>query len=311
MPSSPSCSPSNSRPGDPWKDVTAVVVVYNSAAVVGQCLRSLSRAARVIVVDNNSTDDTRDQARAALPTVEIIENPSNMGYGTANNIGFERSATPYTLLLNPDAMIVEGAMERLVAALEAYASAAVAAPILLSPGGELELYVMGFGEKRHHRLEAPPDGDMSTGFIMGAAMLWRMEAWRRLGGFDEAIFIYGEDTDLALRTTAAGYSMVVVPEAVVRHLGGRSDPPSREARWRKDWHMTWGGLYVMAKYGEERQARDKARRLLRRHGLKTLFYVLVLRPRRFLGNLARAHAAWTFLRRQPSWPGRRLHTKER
>jgi len=87
---------------DPWKSVTAVVVVHNSAAVVGECLKSLSRAARVIVVDNASTDGTGAVARAALPAAEIIENPLNMGYGTANNIGFERSRTPYTLLLNPD-----------------------------------------------------------------------------------------------------------------------------------------------------------------------------------------------------------------
>lgn len=291
--------------GDPWKSVTAVVVVHNSAAVVGECLKSLSRAARVIVVDNASTDDTGAVARAALPTVEIVENPRNMGYGTANNIGFEQSRTPYTLLLNPDAVVTEGALEKLVAAAERYPQAAVLAPLLVGAEGRLELYAMGFGEKSHHRQETPPDGDMCTGFIMGAAMLWRMEAWRRLGGFDEAIFLYGEDTDMALRTATAGYSMIVVPEAAVRHLGGRSAPPSRQARWRKDWHMTWGPLYVMAKHGEKEEAETKAKAMVRRHGLKALFYVLVLRPKRFLGNLARAHGAWTFLRGRPSWPGRK------
>lgn len=289
---------------DPWKEVTVVVVAYNSAAVIGECLRSLSRAARVIVVDNASTDDTREAARAALPSVEIIENPLNMGYGTANNIGFERSRTPYTLLLNPDAVVEDGTLEKLAAAGKEYPEAAVLAPLLIGPEGELELYVMGFGETTHRRQETPPDGDMCTGFIMGAAMLWRMDAWRRLGGFDEAIFLYGEDTDLALRATAAGDSMILVPDARVRHLGGQSEPPSRQARWRKAWHMTWGSLYVMAKHGREREAGNKAWGMIRRHGLKALFYFLVFRPKRFLGNLARAHAAGAFLKGRPSWPGR-------
>lgn len=286
------------------RELTVVVVVCNSAAVIGPCLESLAHTGHVIVVDNASGDDTRARARAALPSVEIITNPLNMGFGTANNIGFAASRTPFTLLLNPDMVVPAGALEHLLATAKAYPGAAVIAPLLKNPGGVLELYLMGLGEKTHHRQETAPVGDLCTGFIMGGAMLWRMDAWLRLGGFDEAIFLYGEDTDIALRATEAGYSLVVTPGAEIHHLGGQSDPPTLHTRWRKDWHLTYGNLYVKAKHGEAAQAREEALRLRRYHGLKALLYLIVIRPRKILGNLARALAANAFLGGRPSWPGR-------
>jgi len=286
------------------RELTVVVVAHNSGAVIGPCLKSLAHAGQVIVVDNASDDNTLARARVALPSVEIIANSVNMGFGTANNIGFEASRTLFTLLLNPDTVVPTGALEHLLATAKAYPDAAVIAPLLKNPDSALELYLMGLGEKTHHRQEASPDGNLCTGFIMGAAMLWRMDAWQRLGGFDEAIFIYGEDTDIALRATEAGYSLVVTPGAEIYHLGGQSDPPTRHTRWRKAWHMTYGHLYVKAKHGEEVAAREEAQRLRRYHSLKALLYLIVIRPRKMLDNLARALAASAFLGGRPSWPGR-------
>ena len=287
-----------------WQDITVVIVVFNSSHVIAQSLKSVEHAAEVILVDNASTDRTIEIARETLPGVRVIQNPINMGYGTANNIGFEAVTTRYGMILNPDAVVMGDGLKIVRDRLENDAGCAVSAPILQSPEGVPELYVMGFNEHYHHTLDRIPDGPFCTGFVMGAAMLWRMDVWRALGGFDEAIFLYGEDADLSLRATRAGFSIVVEPDAVVKHLGGQSEQPSKEQQWRRHWHMTWGGLYFSAKWASASAARLDAWRMVRKHGAKALFYVLVLRFNRAYTNYARADAAWTFLKGRPSWRGR-------
>ncbi len=291
-----------------WRDISVVIVAFNSEHVIAQSLESVKNAARVIVVDNASTDRTVEIAKQVLPSVHVIQNPINMGYGTANNIGFDSITTPYGMILNPDAVITEGAIDHLHARLETDFSCAVCAPLLKSPENKLELYVMDFRERSHQPMTTLPQGPFCTGFIMGAAMFWRLSAWRQLGGFDEAIFLYGEDTDLGLRTSQAGYSMIIEPASIVRHLGGQSERPSKEQQWRRNWQMTWGGLYVNSKWGDSESARADARALLRKHGLKAVLYFPLLRFNRFYTNFARAHAAWTFLSGRPSWPGRKHET---
>ena len=104
----------------PWDDVTVVIVVHNSESVISAALQRVKQARRVIVVDNASHDDTCDAARRALPTVEIHKMDTNLGYGRANNRGFALAATEFVLLLNPDALVEEGALETLVAAADRY-----------------------------------------------------------------------------------------------------------------------------------------------------------------------------------------------
>lgn len=294
----------NHPPQAAWQDVSVVIVAFNSERVIARSVASVKAAARVILVDNASSDKTVEIAQDVLPSIRIIRNPFNMGYGAANNLGFETVTTPYGMILNPDAVVGAVGMDKVLRHLEHDRQCGVCAPLLESPEGRPELYVMGFHERRHHGLASPPDGPFCTGFIMGAAMVWRMDAWREIGGFDEAIFLYGEDTDLSLRTTKARYSMIVEPRAVVKHLGGQSEPPSRARQWRRNWHMTWGGLYVQSKWEGPAPAQKRAWGTVWKNGLKTLFYIFVLRINRACVNFARANAAWTFLRGRPSWRGR-------
>lgn len=291
--------------GLPAAQVTAVVVTYNSARVVGDCLRALRGLAEVIVVDNASADDSIAVARAALPGARIVANPENRGLGCAVNQGFAEMRTPYGLYLNPDAVLAEGALERLVAQAGAHPGMALIAPLLVKTDGEQELYLRGPHELRHFREPVRPDGAFCTWFTMCSVFLFRVDVWRRLGGFDENIFLFSEDFDLCVRTTAGGFGILVDPAAVARHLSGQSAPPTTAVRLLKDWHMTWSHFYVQAKHGDAGRTRAEARRVLLRHGMKTLLYVLLARPGKVRGNFAKAHAALTFLRGRTAAAGPR------
>lgn len=281
---------------DPWCDITVVIVTYNSAHVINPCLESLRGTRHVVVVDNASDDDIASVVRRVLPHADFIRNPRNVGFGTAVNQGIARATTPFALLLSPDTILSAAAIARLHAAAAAYPDAGMIVPYLENNQGAVELSWMGPFEHNHRPVPVPPEHPFCTWFVMAAVVLFPLSAWRRIGGFDEAIFLYGEDVDLCLRTTKAGHSLIVVPDARAIHLGGQSSRVTWQSRWRRDWHMTWGHLYLERKHGNIGRAVREARALAVRHGLKTALYVALLNPKRVIGNLAKAAAAIAFLR---------------
>ena len=280
-------------------DVTAVIVTYNSAEAIRSCLAALP-AIPCVIVDNASDDDTCAIARQLRPDVVLLRNDKNLGYGRATNRGFESVVTPYAILLNPDAVCTAEALTTMRRAFELFPDAGIVAPLLLDAAGKPSLPVMGPREHTHRPASVAPETPFCTWFVTAATWLCSMDAWREIGGFDSAIFMYGEDVDLCLRMSASRRAMIVVPEARVNHLGGRSSRIDWRVHWRKDWHMTWGHLYVQGKHGEIGRTRTEAWCLLLRHGLKTALYVVLLRPYRVLGNLAKALAALAFLRHRPN-----------
>jgi N-acetylglucosaminyl-diphospho-decaprenol L-rhamnosyltransferase len=283
-----------------WPDVSAVIVTYNSAHALADCVARVSGVAETIIVDNASSDGTCDTARMLGGSVRVIENDRNLGFGRANNIGFGAARTPYVLMLNPDALIAADALDALVACVRSEPSVGIAAPVLRNEQGRRELPVMGPREIQHTHLGVDPSGPFCTWFITGAAWMCRTKAWQEIGGFDENIFLYNEDTDFCLRLVKKGYSLVVLPAAVAIHGGGMSSPPSNEVRYLKDWHQTWSHLYINWKYGRAAEARAEARRILVNRVAKALLYVFLLRPSRVAGNWAKASAAWAFLNRKPT-----------
>ena len=295
----------NENPRPPWESVTVVIVTYNSARVIRDCLKSVTAAKKVIVVDNASTDSTCDEVLRVLPSAQLIRNTVNTGFGAAVNQGMAAVETEYGFNCSPDARLCDGAMQALLSAARDNPGAAMVAPYLRRPDGRPELYVMGPGEIRHTEMAAKPAGDFCTWFVMGGFFLCPMLAWRRVGGFDERIFLYVEDVDLSIRAVQAGFSLVIVPDAEVIHAGGQSSTVNWVVKWRKDWHQTWSRLYHEAKHGNAQRARDDARRTVIRHAMKTILYTLMLRPDRIRGNWAKVCGAWAFLRGRSAHPLKR------
>lgn len=275
------------------KDLSVVIVNYNSAAVIKSCLGPLANFGQIIVVDNASTDDSVERVRQVCANAIIILNSENFGYGTAVNQGISRVKTPYVLVINPDAILKAEAVESLISIAKTYKNTAIVAPLLYSPKRGLELELKGPGGQGHHRTEFTPDGDFCTWFATGAVWLCNMAAWRDVGGFDENIFVYGEDLDLCRRMTDSGYTIIFCSKARGDHLVSQSTATNTKIRWRKEWNIVWSHLYLTKKYNGSSAA--EAWRLLCKHGPKILFYAIVLRPQRLMRDLAVSHAAFSFL----------------
>ena len=231
--------------------VSAVIVSYNTRELTLRCLASLHAdldglPAEVFLVDNGSADDTVPAVRSAFPAVTVIDVGRNAGFGAANNLAIARAAGEFVLLLNTDAFVRPNAVAALVAYLRNHPRTAVVGPRLLnadeslqpschrfpSPGRAACEYTFLTAALPNHPAWGdyrrwPHDADREVDFVSGACMLVRRSAVNEVGTFDEAFFMYAEETDWCRRFRDAGWAVAFTPAATVVHLNGGSG--SRQA----------------------------------------------------------------------------------
>ncbi|HEX6601218.1 MAG TPA: glycosyltransferase family 2 protein [Solirubrobacterales bacterium] len=240
---------------------------FNGAAQLGRTLRSLgaqTRPVEVVLIDNGSSDDSVELARRELPQVRVVALERNHGFGPAINRALAEHPADQVILLNNDAeaepRFVEALLDGLGAGVDSVAGVLLQerAPELIDSAGVVaDATLMGFdylhGEPASAAVSAPaPLGPT------GGAALYRREALERVGGFDERIFLYYEDLDLALRIAAAGGRCRLAPEARALHaysasLGAAS---ARKYAW-----TGWSRGYMLRRYGVMRSPRLALRAL--------------------------------------------------
>ena len=256
--------------------VSAIVVTHNAAAWIERSLESLAgTGAEVIVVDNASTDGTPGLVREKFPDARVIEQ-ENKGFGAGNNAGMRAASGRYYLLLNPDAWLTEGALDKLVAFADEHPEAAVVGPRLLNPDGSLQRSVRGYPSPwriateyfflrklgpRTHALNAffgeqfDHESVREAEYLFGACLLVRREAVDEVGGFDEDFFLMSEEVDWCYRFREAGWKVLFYPGAEVFHVVGASLNP------RQFHAIVRGHLQFLRKHRGEREA-ERARRVM-------------------------------------------------
>ncbi|MCW8916562.1 MAG: glycosyltransferase family 2 protein [Magnetovibrio sp.] len=283
---------------DAWARTTTIVVTHHSSAVIGPCLDSIAASARIIVIDNESTDDTLEIVRAHTPQAEIIQNEVGVGYGNAASQGLALVETEYALLMNPDAEFIGNAFGDLMAEADANPDAGLLSPLLLGDDGDYDRAWNGplflRDQMPSDRSSEPkPEGPFCTWVVSGAVNLVRMSAVNTVGYFDDAIFLYHEDDDICHRLMNAGHKILVVPGALCRHIGGGSIGSGWDRHWEKFYNMSWSRLYFEAKYHDMAAARSLAWKQMLRFGPKSL---MVFRPRKAVRDAARFCGALAFIR---------------
>ena len=211
--------------------VSVIIVNYNAAELLDDCLGSLSRQTyrdfEVVFVDNGSNDNSVARARAIIPTVRCISMNRNTGFTGGNNEGFRHAAGRYLVLLNNDTESDPRFLEELVRVAESRPRIGMVAPKILnfynreeidSVGG-LVLCVDGIGQGRGRKERDRGQYDLLEEILLpsGCAALYRKTLLEDVGLFDERFFAYCEDTDLGLRGRWAGWEAVSAPRSVVYH----------------------------------------------------------------------------------------------
>ena len=209
---------------------TVFIPNYNGAARIHLALdglRGQTREAAVVVVDNGSDDDSPQLIRERYPEVELIEVGSNLGFGPALNRAIAATATADpVILLNDDAApapdFVAALLDRLddgLASVAGVMTQADAPDLIDSAGVVADATLMGF-DYLHDEPVAILDRSADPLGPTGGAALYRRQAFDRVGGFDERMFIYYEDLDLALRLAAAGGNCGLAGDARASHAYG-------------------------------------------------------------------------------------------
>jgi len=285
------CRPPPDPPG-----FALVTVTHNSARHIEALLDSVTRhlpGVRVVIVDCASGDDTISIARG-FPTAVTVALNENVGFGRANNLGIAEVSEPVAILVNPDVELVDGSLAALAAAAAA-AEDRLLAPLVLSANGSRQDTVHPVPAALPDVVAAlvPPallrgragvalapwrsGRPRRVGWAVGCALAARTETLRRLGPFDEDIFLYSEDMELGLRAAQAGIATWFWPDARVRHHGAHAsavafggEPFARLARARHD--------VIVRRLGRRRAALDD--------GLQAITFASRIAVKRAIGRPA-------------------------
>lgn len=237
--------------------IDVVVPVHGNWAVTAGCLESLRQQSvphRVVVVDDASPDDTLERLRVGYPEVDVVALEKNSGFASACNRGIESGTAEIVVLVNNDVVADPFLLERLAAALVAHPGAGSAVPLLTRPDGRVDSFGIcadptfaGFVRFVGARVE---DAVTASGTRLlgpyGAVAAFRRTALDDAGLLDEAIFMYGEELDLALRLSARGWPSVAVPDARGVHIGGAT---AGRASTRQRARAGFGRGYLLRAFG--------------------------------------------------------------
>lgn len=225
-------------------NLSIVIVNWNTCDLLEQCLRSIfahppSGDFEVWVVDNASTDGSREMVQTKFPSVQLLVNEDNPGFARANNQAIHHTFGKYILLLNPDTVVMPGTLAELIQFMDENPQAGVAGPRLLNPDQSLqvscyprptlfrEFWRMFHLESISHQgtypmelwsLEICKEVDV----LKGACLILRRDTLNQVGLLDEDYFIYSEEVDLCYRVQRAGWRLYWVPQAQLIHFGGQS-----------------------------------------------------------------------------------------
>jgi len=308
--------------------VSVIVVTWNNAEVIDDCLRSIIEEGggdvETIVCDNNSSDATVEIVASGFPTATILQTGANLGFAPAVNLGIGQAQGERIMLLNPEASFKPGALRQLIETLDDDPGTGAVGPRIVESGGEVQpsaarrfptpwqalaqqlgirplLEKVGRGEMLAPSLH---DQTVPVPCLSGAALMVPRSVLESVGVLDETMPMYLEDLDFCARIGRAGLDLLYVPTAVVVHDGGYSSSrspqgdllfamASGQAPWmyRRRFHGAWSARAFAAAVG--------AGSLFRLALLAPLLGVLRVSRKPSARLTAVAHRAWVLLR----WAG--------
>lgn len=246
--------------------ISICIVTLNAAAYLRACLKSLAenppqRPTEIIVVDNHSSDGTPAMLQTEFPHVHLIQNQENAGFARPMNQAMRQAKGTYLLLLNPDTVVLPGAIDTLVQFLEENPQAGICGPKVLNRDGTLQRpcrrgiarpwaafsYFSGlwkvfprskfFGGYLLNYLDE--DATHEVDGVSGSCMLIRRRLIEEIGYLDERYFAYQEDADYCFQAQKAGWKIYYVPAAKIIHYGGQGGSRHQPFRSIYEWHRSY------------------------------------------------------------------------
>lgn len=266
--------------------LSIIILSWNTSAITKQTLESVYRETKnisapggpalgwdfeVILIDNNSADDSVAMIKRDFPRVVLVENKDNLGFAKGNNQGMAIAKGEYTMLLNSDTIVLDGAINKLAGYLNDHPEVMMVGPRLLNKDGTFQhacrrvlpdpvnsfFYLFGLNKifkrskiaSEYKQLAADPEISGPAQALSGAAMMFRRTVYEKIGGLDERFFMYGEDLDFCKRVYDNGWITMYLADAKITHLGGVSSGKRRTKSLINFYDAMW--LYYKKHFGKK------------------------------------------------------------
>ena len=218
-------------------DITFVIVTYQSENIVKNCLDSLPKDSKKIIVENSNNINLEKDLRAKYDNIEVIIS-KNVGMGAGNNIGLKACKTKYAYVLNPDTKLNKDTMKNLIDTLNQVSDFTLASP--LNDNQNIPNYKKADLEKNISK------NILSVESIDGFSMLFNLNKFPDQNFFDENFFLYLENDDLCLRVKQKNEFVYVVKNSLINHKGGIAT--SENLEYLRNWHWSWSKFYYSKKH---------------------------------------------------------------
>ncbi len=232
------------------KLLSIIIVSYNTKELTCACLKSLYEQTQsihyeVLILDNNSSDGSAQAIKAQFPQATLIESSVNLGFAEGNNVCAKQANGDYLLLLNPDTVVLNKAIEKLAEFSQHYPDAGIWGGRTLFADKSLNasccwkkmdawnLFCRASGLasifSNNAFFNSEPyggwkrDSVRKVDIVSGCFFLIQKSLWEQMNGFDKRFFMYGEEADLCLRVAKLGYHPIITPDAEIIHYGGASE----------------------------------------------------------------------------------------
>lgn len=282
------------------KNCTVVLPTYFPGDEILNNIESISKDVRVLVVDNSFDNRLKDKI-SKFSNCEYF-NIGDVGLGKTFNFALERIETDYMLLTQPDVVLRENCLNNLILGMQKYPTAGMVVPIVYDLGNysRYDFYDLKYSKKNKkfyqnkfkNKINIEPVGDFCVDAVNATTMLIRTEVMKKIGGWDNKIYVYLEDIDICLRLYLNNYSIVKIKNAVVDHKGWSSHFSEIEDTMNitRIWHFAWSSMYFNFKFCNKFIALSFLFKMILKSSFKLFFNLIVANKDKYKVNRTRLSA---------------------
>jgi len=220
-----------------YDKITVVINTFNSEDKIQQCLKSINPNVKVIIIENSNNLNFKNVVEKKYSNVNCFLAGQNLGYAKGNNFGLSKVKSDYALILNPDAFLIKGTLERLLVIANNFKDFSIIGPARQNEYVKLDL----------HKNE---EDTFEVNRLKGFAMFLNIKQFKEIGFFDENFFIYLEEIDLCKRLQKKNKKIYLDKKVIINHLGGSShnEKINFEMELSRNWHWMWSTFYYNKKH---------------------------------------------------------------
>jgi N-acetylglucosaminyl-diphospho-decaprenol L-rhamnosyltransferase len=220
-----------------YDKITVVINTFNSEDKIQQCLKSIDPSVKVIIIENSNNLNFKNMVEKKYSNVNCFLAGQNLGYAKGNNFGLSKVKSDYALILNPDAFLIKGTLDRLLVIANNFKDFSIIGPARQNEYVKLDL----------HKNE---EDTFEVTTLKGFAMFLNIKQFKEIGFFDEKFFIYLEEIDLCKRLKKKNKKIYLDKKVIINHLGGSShnEKINFEMELSRNWHWMWSTFYYNKKH---------------------------------------------------------------